>query len=68
IVCVILFMANRVAPAFRFCLDNSTVSQAISIRYSFLSFVTHHRNTYILRTATLFSRLMFGGRCGIIFI
>ena len=39
-------MANRVAPAFRFCLDNSTVSQATPIRYSFLSIVTHHRNTY----------------------
>ena len=29
------FMANRVAPAFRFCLSNSTLTQAIPIRYSF---------------------------------
>ena len=35
IVCVILSMANRVAPAFRFCLDNSTLTQAIPIRYPF---------------------------------
>ena len=34
-VCVILFIANRVAPAFQFCLDNSTVPQANPIRYSF---------------------------------
>lgn len=33
--CVILFIADRVAPAFRFCLDNSTLAQAIPIRYSF---------------------------------
>ena len=39
-------MANRVAPAFRFCLVNSTLIQATPIRYLFLPFVTHHRNTY----------------------
>ena len=45
--CVILFMADRVAPAFRFCLVNSTLAPAIPIRYSFLSSVTHHCNTYM---------------------
>ena len=39
-------MANRVAPAFRFCLDNLTLIQATPIRYLFLPLVTHHRNTY----------------------
>lgn len=45
--CVILFIANG-APSglFRFCLDNSTVPQVLPVRYSFLSFVTHHCNTY----------------------
>ena len=33
--CVILFIADRVAPAFRFCLDNSTLAHACPIRYSF---------------------------------
>ena len=33
--CVILFIANGVAPAFRFCLDNSTLTQFLPIRYSF---------------------------------
>ena len=47
--CVILFIADRVAPAFRFCLDNSTLIQATPIRYLFLLFVTHHRNTYNFR-------------------
>ena len=45
-VCVILFMANRVTPAFGFCLDNSTLTQVTPIRYLFLCFVTHHCNTY----------------------
>ncbi len=44
--CVILFIADRVAPAFRFCLDNSTLTHAIPIRYSLFLFVTHHCNTY----------------------
>ena len=41
-----LFIANRVAPAFRFCLANSTLTQAIPIRYPFFLFVTHHCSTY----------------------
>ena len=48
-VCVILFMANRVTPAFGFCLDNSTLTQVTPIRYLFLCFVTHHCNTYTYR-------------------
>ena len=50
--CVILFIADRVAPAFRFCLVNSTLAHAVPIRYSFFIFslsVTHHCNSYILR-------------------
>ena len=39
-------MANRVAPAFRFCLDNSTLIQATPIRYLFLLTVTHHCKPY----------------------
>ena len=35
IVCVILFMANRVTPAFRFCLSNLTLTQVTPIRSSF---------------------------------
>ena len=46
--CVILFIADRVAPAFRFCLDNSTLAHASPIRYSFFLSVTHHCNTYKL--------------------
>lgn len=49
-VCVILFMANRVTPAFWFGLDNLTVTQVSPIRYLFLSFVTHHCNTYSYRS------------------
>ena len=45
-VCVILFMANRVTPAFGFGLDNSTLTQVTPIRYLFSWFVTHHCNTY----------------------
>ena len=37
---------DRVAPAFRFCLSNSTLTQAIPIRNSFFLSVTHHCNTY----------------------
>ena len=33
---VILFIANRVAPAFQFCLDNSTAAHASSIRWFYL--------------------------------
>ena len=33
--CVILFITDRVAPAFWFCLGNSTLTQTIPIRYSF---------------------------------
>ena len=44
--CVILFMANRLSPAFRFCLSNSTLTQVLSIRYLFFLFVTHHCNSY----------------------
>ena len=39
-------MANRVAPAFRFCLDNSTLIQATPICYLFLLTVTHHCKPY----------------------
>ena len=46
-VCVILFIANRVTPAFRFCISNSTLTQVTPIRYYFLSFVTYHCNTYM---------------------
>ncbi|MGI6269923.1 MAG: hypothetical protein ACOYKJ_05245, partial [Candidatus Howiella sp.] len=41
-----LFIADRVAPAFRFCLGNSTLTQAFPIRYPFFLFVSHHCNTY----------------------
>ena len=34
------------APAFRFCLSNSTLAHARPIRYSFFLSVTHHCNTY----------------------
>ena len=51
-------MANRVAPAFRFCLVNSTLIQATTIRYLFLPFVTHHRNTYIHMTPNLYAALV----------
>ena len=53
-------MANRVAPAFRFCLGNSTLIQATPIRYLFLSFVTHHCNTY--------SKILKCGALGLDFI
>ena len=46
-VCVILFMANRVTPAFWFCLDNSTLTQVTPVRYFFLCFVAYHCNTYV---------------------
>lgn len=45
IVCVIFSIANRI-PAFRFGVSNLTLSQILPIRYLFLSFVTHHCNTY----------------------
>ena len=44
-------MANRVAPAFRFCLSNSTLTQVLSIRYSFLPSVTHHCKPYTVEAA-----------------
>ena len=57
-VCVILFIANGSTPVlFRFCLDNSTVAQVLPVRYSFLSFVTHHCNTYNI-----------GGYCGFLYL
>jgi len=43
--CVIFFIANRVAPAFRFCFGNSTLAHAVPIHYLFLGFVTHHCTT-----------------------
>ena len=46
-VCVILFMANRVTPAFWFCLDNSTLTQVTPVRYFFLCFIAYHCNTYV---------------------
>ena len=51
--CVILFIADRVAPAFRFCLDNSTLAQAIPIRYSFFLFFYL---SHIIVTPTVFFR------------
>ena len=37
----ILFIANRVTPAFRFCISNSTLTQVSPIRYYFLSLLSH---------------------------
>ena len=37
------------APAFRFCLSNSTLAHARPIRYSFFLSVTHHCNTYNIK-------------------
>jgi len=51
--CVILFIADRVAPAFRFCLSNSTLAHARPIRYSFFLSVTHHCNTYTYLSSDL---------------
>ena len=50
--CVILFIADRVAPAFRFCLDNSTLAHACPIRYSFF-YLSH-----IIVTPTLIARIL----------
>ncbi|MBR4131537.1 MAG: hypothetical protein IKT99_01045, partial [Oscillospiraceae bacterium] len=55
-VCVILSMANRVAPAFRFCLDNSTLTQATPIRYLF--FLLSH--IIVTPTPRLFSEIKKG--------
>ena len=49
-----MFIANRGTPAFRFCLSNSTLTQVLSIRYSFLSFVTHHCKPYNTESGIFF--------------
>ena len=58
-VCVILFIADRVAPAFRFCLSNSTLTQATSIRYLFILFLSHIivSPTLFAEAAAFFARL-----------
>ena len=50
IVCVILFMANRVTPAFRFLFQQLNLNTGHSYSLSFFLSVTHHCNTYTPRS------------------
>ena len=66
--CVILFIADRVAPAFQFCLGNSTLTQTIPIRYSFFC-LSHIIVTPTVSQLSCFAtRLLSLGRDDIFFL